>query len=64
MAPLDPAKVTAARTLEIEHAEKKPVWRKIPRCEAKEKGWKMVKPRWIDINKGDDEKPNYRSRMV
>ena len=24
----------------------------------------IVKPRWIDINKGDDEKPNYRSRMV
>ena len=31
---------------------------------AKEKGWKIVRSRWIDINKGDDLKPNYRSRMV
>ena len=30
-APLDPVKVTAARKLEIEYAEKKPVWTKIPR---------------------------------
>ena len=59
---LDPAKVTAARKLEIEYAEKKPVWRKIPRWEAKEKGWEIVKFRWIYINRGDDEKPNYRSR--
>ena len=63
-APLDPVKVTAARKLEIEYAEKKPVWKKIPRWEAKAKGWKIVKPRWIDINRGDNEKPNYRSRMV
>ena len=62
--PLDRVKVTAARKLEIEYAEKKPVWKKIPRWQAKEKGWKIVKPRWIDINKGDDDKPNYRSRMV
>ena len=63
-APLDPVKATAARKLEIEYAEKKPVWNKIPRWEATEKGWGLVKPRWIDINKGDDENPNYRSRMV
>ena len=63
-APLEPAKVTAARKLEIEYAEKKPVWEKIPRWQAKEKGWEIVEPRWIDINKGDDDKPNYRSRMV
>ena len=24
----------------------------------------IIKPRWIDINKGDDDNPNYRSRMV
>ena len=57
-------KVTVARKPEIEYAEKKPVWKKIPRWEAKEKGWKIIMPRWVDINKGDDEKPNYRSRMV
>ena len=63
-APLDPVKVTAARELEISYAEKKPVWRKVPRWQAKEQGWKIIKSRWIDINKGYGEKPNYRSRMV
>ena len=63
-APLDPKKVTAARKLEIDYAERKPVWQKIPRRTAKEQGWKIIKSRWIDINKGDDENPNYRSRMV
>ena len=63
-APLDPEKVTAARKLEIQYAEKKPVWEKIKRSLAKERGWKIVKSRWIDINKGDDANPNYRSRMV
>ena len=31
---------------------------------AQAKGWKIVKTRWIDINKGDDENPVYRSRLV
>ena len=26
--------------------------------------WKIIRTRWIDINKGDDENPNYRSRLV
>ena len=42
----------------------KQVWDKIPRAEAKSNGWKVLKARWIDINKGDDESPNYRSRLV
>ena len=24
----------------------------------------MIKSRWIDVNKGDDDNPFYRSRMV
>ena len=56
--------VKAARKLEIRYAEQKPVWENIPRVVAKQKGWKIVKSRWIDINKGDDKTPNYRSRMV
>ena len=63
-APLNPVKVTAARKLEIQYAEKKPVWQKILRSLAKERGWRIAKSRWIDINKGDDVNPNYRSRMV
>ena len=63
-APLDPERVIEARKLEIAYAEKKPVWEKIPRKLAKDKGWKIVRSRWIDINKGDDLSLNYRSRMV
>ena len=56
--------VIAARKLEIAYAEKKPFWETNPRKIAKDKGWKIVRSRWIDINKGDDLNPNYRSRMV
>lgn len=42
----------------------KPVWKKVPRWQAKEKGWGNIKPSWIDIDKGDGDKPNYRSWMV
>ena len=34
-APLDPAKVTAARKLEIQYAETKPVWDKIKKASQK-----------------------------
>ena len=55
---LDPAEV-----IEIGYAEKEPVWVKIPRRVAKSKGWE-IQSRWIDVNKGDDDNPIYRSRMV
>ena len=63
-APLNPEKVVEARRLEMEYVNKKPVWHKISRKKAKAMGWKIVKSRWIDINKGDDANPNYRSRLV
>ena len=28
------------------------------------KGWKVIQTRWIDINKGDRDHPNYRSRLA
>ena len=42
-APLDPIRVTAARRLEIEYADRKPVWRKISRKTAKSQCWKIVR---------------------
>ena len=63
-APLDPEKVIAGRKLEIVYGEKKPIWEKLLRKFAKDKGWKIVRSGWIDINKGDDLNLNYRSRMV
>ena len=61
---LDPAEVIKARTVEFGYAEKKLVWTKIPRHAARSKGWNIIKSRWIDVNKRDNENPIYRSRMV
>jgi len=57
-------KVVEARAKELEYVKRKRVWVKVPRALAVSKGWKIIKTRWIDINKGDDEVPVYRSRVV
>ena len=63
--PLEPTLVTAARKLEMEYFESKQVWERRPRAEALAKTGKApISVRWIDTNKGDDETPNYRSRLV
>ena len=61
---LDPRAVAQARATELEHVEKMGVWKLIPRNAARANGWKVVPTRWIDVNKGDKERPNYRSRLV
>ena len=57
-------KVVEARAKEVEYIRAKQVWKKIKRSEALRRGWKIIKTRWLDINKGDDEDPIYRSRLV
>lgn len=61
-AQLDPELVRQARELEIEWFRKKQVYTKVPRHEAE--GYKVVKCRWVDINKGDSVNKEYRSRLV
>ena len=61
---LEAGKVKEARGKEIEYVREMGVYDKIPRHQAVRNGWKIIKTRWIDINKGDDLNPNYRSRMV
>ena len=61
---LDPNGVRQARALEMDYVSKKGVWRKVPRSLASRNGWKVIPTRWIDINKGDADRPNYRSRLV
>ena len=61
---LDPREVAKARGQEMEYVRQKKVWRKITRREAQRRGIKIIKTRWIDINKGDRWNPNYRSRFV
>ena len=61
---LDPKEVMRARAKEVGYIHEKKVWAKISRQEAEAQGWRVLKARWIDINKGDKERPKYRSRSV
>ena len=61
---LDPAEVAKARAKEMEYVHNRGVWRKVPRSLAVRNGWKVIPTRWIDVNKGDQFTPNYRSRLV
>lgn len=63
--PLKAEMVHAAREKELEHFESKQGW--VPRkiCEAVSRtGRPLVTVRWVDVSKGDDASPNYRSRFV
>ena len=63
--PLDNAFVDQARTLELKYFEDQRVWEKRPYAEAMAKmGKKAITVKWIDTNKGDEDNPNYRSRLV
>jgi len=55
----------AARAKELEFFKAKGVWTKRLKAEARTMtGRPPISVRWVDINKGDDEAPNYRSRLV
>ena len=56
--------VKKARMEEMRELNKHKVYEKVPRWRAKEAGGKVVTTRWIDINKGDGQNPNYRARLV
>ena len=63
--PLRPGLVKAAREKELAYFLSKHVWTKVPRSEAlARQGKAPITVKWIDVNKGDDENPNYRSRLV
>ena len=62
---LDWELVAAARTEEMEEFRKHQVYVKVPIKECWEKtGKKPIGVRWVDINKGDQVNPEYRSRLV
>ena len=62
---LDPEKVKQARMEEIEEVRKQQVYKMVPISECLARtGRKPIGVRWVDINKGDDDNPNYRSRIV
>ena len=62
---LKPSLVKAARTDEMAYVKKMGVYDVKPKSLC----WQLtgappIRSRWVDINKGDDNKPNYRSRWV
>ena len=61
---LDAGKAVETRHKDVQHLRDKMVYDKIPRKTALARGWKVIKTRWMDINKGDVEHPIYRSRFV
>ena len=57
--------VKAARQKELQYFESKHVWQISTVAEAlKATGRRPISVRWVDVNKGDDETPNVRSRLV
>ena len=62
---LPPDLVRAARKKELDYFDGKLVWEKRPIGEARRvTGKPPITVRWVDVNKGDDQNPNYRSRWV
>ena len=59
-----PKAVRQARLKEMKYVKEKEVWQPISQDEARRRGWKVVKTRWIDINKGDEDMPNYLSLLA
>lgn len=63
--PLEPRMVRRARKEEIRYFKDMRVYDKVKVSECwQETGKGPIGTRWVDINKGDSNNPNYRSRMV
>lgn len=61
---LDAGRVIEARATEVKHVRDNKVWPTSTRREAQANGWKVITTRRIDISTGDDENPEYSSRLV
>ena len=61
-ATVDPVKVKAARREEVNLVHEFGVHRKKPRASAV--GGQFVTVEWIDVNKGLEQRPEHRSRLV
>ena len=53
-----------ARALEMDYFSSKRVYTKVPREESfRRMGKAPITVKWVDVSKGDDQDPNYRSRL-
>ena len=63
--PLQPELVREAREHELQFFRDKRVIEKVPKGTARQTtGRDPIPVRWVDTNKGDDERPQFRSRLV
>ena len=63
--PLERVLVDQSRAIELKYFDDQRVWQKMPYAEAMAKqGKKPIRVKWIDTNKGDEDNPNYRPRLV
>ena len=63
--PLRDDLVRDARAKELEFFCSNGVWTKVPRQRSYDRiGKAPISVRWVDVNKGDEYEPNYRSRLV
>ena len=60
---LDAERVRAARREEVEWCRKMCVWERYPRTDMLAEGGRAISLRWVDTDKGDAQRPNYRSRL-
>ena len=60
----DPELVKQAREVEMTFLRKLQVYNRVPRAMQRMKGGKVIGVRWVDVNKGDSENPDMRSRVV
>ena len=61
---LDYELVAKARQAEMDYVQKMQVHVQVPRSDIKRTGGKLIGTRWIDVNKNDEKRPDYRSRLV
>ena len=59
---LDPEEVRKARLEEVGYMKHEQLWDVVPRRQAE--GQRVVSVKWVDTNKGTDEKPEIRCRLV
>eukprot|EP00973_Karenia_brevis_P020071 2754072-Karenia_brevis.AAC.1 len=62
--PLNPKQVVEARLQEIAYIKRMGVWIMMRRRDAIDKNIKIIGTKWLDVNKGDKDNPNLRSRLV
>ena len=61
---LELKRVNQARQEEMQFFEKRKAYTRCRRERVDIEEGKLIDTRWIDVNKGDEENPNYRSRLV